>query len=543
MDACLVNANLDFEFWRLQKKTSLLALSYLSSSLKEYNYEVNIIDAYIDNLENVQVVDMIINMNPKVVAISCIQYNQVNSFAIIENLREKGYKGHITIGGHFATLNHDQILNRFKSEVDSISMVEGEKVIVNLLKKIISGESVETVQGIVTENNMNKCENLIEDLDSIPFPDRYYEKNNEFDYISMLSSRGCYGTCSYCAIQSFYSYADNYKCNKWRGHSVSRVISEIEYMIRLFKRHTKDDDKKMFIEFVDDNFIGLSRSRAMEIAEEIIKRGINNHIRFALSCRPNDIDYDLFKLLKEAGLQRLFIGIEFGEDYVFEKYNRKSKSKVNNIAIDILNALEIDTQYGYMGFHPYATFEEVKKSHEMIKALGYHRFPNEFGQMILNTGTEVEKMYQGEKYTFKRNPLIVPKMGIVWGYDYHIEDDLVNTLKDSFNIHHEELAIITRKLNKIKKEKNKEFKLVKNILSKRYEKLFDVVFKLENIDCEKIKEIFEDDIRDINEAVDEIYKYYINDQNEIKMITICGEELLMLKSTIIYNILKKEECS
>lgn len=543
MDACLINANLDFEFWRLQKKTSLLALSYLSSSLKENNYEVHIIDAFIENLENEEVVDRVMDINPKVVAISCIQYNQVNSFTIIESLREKGYKGHITIGGHFPTLNHDQIIERFKNKIDSISMGEGEKVIVNLVKNITDGESIESLKGIVTEKSINKCENLIEDLDSIPFPDRYYEKKNKFDYISMLSSRGCYGTCSYCAIQSFYSYADNYKCNKWRGHSVPRVISEIEYMIKLFRQHTKDEEEKMFIEFVDDNFIGLSRSRAARIAEEIIKRGLNKDIQFALSCRPNDVEYDLFKLLKEAGLQRLFIGIEFGEDCVFEKYNRKSKSKVNNIAIDILTTLGIETQFGYMGFHPYATFEEVKRSHEMMKRLGYQRFPNEFGQMILNTGTEVEKTYQGQKFTFKRNPLIVPKMGIVWGYDYKIEDELVNTLKNSFNIHHEELALITKKLSKIKKVKNKDFKIVKKILSKRYEKLFDVVFQLEYVSCEKIKEIFENDIKNIKEAVDEIYKYYINDQNEIKMISVCDEELLMLKSTIVYNILKKEECS
>ena len=103
---------------------------------------------------------------------------------------------------------------------------------------------------------VNSLRPFIKNLDELPFPKRnkYKEFGNHF---TMVTSRGCYGNCSFCSVRAFYS------CDKqlFRQRSADNIVDEIEDL-------TSKYDAKV-ISFMDDNFIGpgISGKEWLEIAK------------------------------------------------------------------------------------------------------------------------------------------------------------------------------------------------------------------------------------------------------------------------------------
>ncbi len=534
MNVCLVNAAPDFKSVRLNNGVPILALSYLGASLKQASFQVLIIDAYANSLDNDTVVENILKADIKLIGLSCLQYNAENTFSIIKMLREKGYEGHITIGGHFPSFNHEQIFQFYGELLDSICVGEGEISIVELAKKVQNNENYDYISGIATESVYNSAQPLIETLDNIPYPLRYHEVSKPFNYVTMLTSRGCYGLCTYCGIQAFYGLSVNHQGNRWRAHSEKRVVNEIDYLIGLYKKNRNGSTGSLFIEFVDDNFIGSSRERAFGIAEEILSRGYD--IRFAISCRPNDIETNLFKMLKKAGLQKVFIGIEFWDDKMLKTYKRNITISDNEKAIRILKELELDIEYGFMGIHPYTSYEELKNNHNAVKMLGYEKFPNKLGQLALNRGSAIEKSFIGKKYGFTINEFVTRQVGIIWAFDYDIKDKLVNKIKHMLNMHNEEMSKVFGIIEKIAEEHQVNLTYFKKFVSLRTEQLLDELFEKNDINESIIENIYTKDIKSVWDAVHKIQDYYTNKGSNRKIVKIGKQEFVLLKTGFIPNI-------
>jgi len=74
--------------------------------------------------------------------------------------------------------------------------------------------------------------------------------------------------------------------------------------------------------FVDDDFLGKgpkSKERAAIIAEEIIDRKLG--ITFSIEIRADEVDQEMLRRLKEAGLTRVLLGIESGVQRQLDTYN------------------------------------------------------------------------------------------------------------------------------------------------------------------------------------------------------------------------------
>lgn len=289
----------------------------------------------------------------------------------------------LTMGGHVPTLAPDYI---FKDcpQIDFIVSGEGELTLLEVLEKVKDGRDWRDTPGVILPNSPGICvprpqdvegslsgeqgvrtfvpRPLISSLDDLPFPVRdtlpAYQRRKAIPRI--LGSRGCYGNCSFCSVNSFYRSAPG---PRWRGRSPQSIAEEME---RLSKDYGVTE-----VMFSDDNFIGpgkVGKERAVAIAEEIMRRGIR--MRFSIACRANDIDRETFTILRKAGLKGVFLGIESGVQRALDSFNKGVTVEDNRKAALLTRELGLDLILGFIMFDPDTTLEEIFENLQFLRSIG-----------------------------------------------------------------------------------------------------------------------------------------------------------------------------
>ena len=168
------------------------------------------------------------------------------------------------------------------------------------------------------EHKENYTNNLVDDLDDLPFPDwdyyskKYPLKNNFLGFnskiaIPMLASRGCPYSCfNYCT----YPLQQG---RKVRLRSVQNVISEIKHWIE-----TVGTNKFVF----RDPVFSINRKFTVELCKEIVNQNLK--IEFLIETHLKNLDDELIDLLKKAGLKLVYVGIESSNAKVLNGIKRFS---------------------------------------------------------------------------------------------------------------------------------------------------------------------------------------------------------------------------
>ncbi|GAB4266090.1 MAG: hypothetical protein Kow0092_18790 [Deferrisomatales bacterium] len=198
---------------------------------------------------------------------------------------------------------------------------------------------------------------LIDDLDALPFPRRSPELFGLRE-VNVAGSRGCYGACTFCTINSFYGPA-----SRWRPRTPENVAAEIEAVL------AERPDKRRFY-FVDPNFFGPGRSgrrRALALARLLRERF---SIRFGLEGRVNDIDEEVVGALVEAGFDEILIGLESGSDQTLARLNKRTTVEQNRRALRILRAHGIEPNVGFIMFEPGSRLEDVRTNLAFLEEEG-----------------------------------------------------------------------------------------------------------------------------------------------------------------------------
>jgi anaerobic magnesium-protoporphyrin IX monomethyl ester cyclase len=387
MDALLINPPL-----KVENPAEHLGLGYLAAMLRaKGNYDVEIIDAPLNGLSLSETVKEIAKRQFKVLGIS-IPYQQwaLVALQMANMLRARGLKAHITVGGFFPSFAYENLLKDFPS-IDSVIRGEGEETFLDLVTALVQGDDWRQVKGIAYREGdevvCNPTRPLIGDLDSLPFPERDTLPSalRRCGYAGLLSSRGCYARCTFCSVVSFYGIGAG---PKYRARSTQNVVDEIAQLQKEF------GVTKFF--FHDANFIGPGRAgkdRAWRLADEIISRGLQ--INFSIQCRADDVEEELFSHLKEAGLRRVFIGIESGVQEALDRFKKGVTIAQNLEALEILKRLGLNMAVGFIMFDPDTKLEDIMDNIAFLREAGVFRNKRAtvdlLNRLQIFAGTPIEK--------------------------------------------------------------------------------------------------------------------------------------------------------
>jgi anaerobic magnesium-protoporphyrin IX monomethyl ester cyclase len=188
-----------------------LGMGYLAAVLQRHGFTVELIEIRDDPAE---IEARLADRQPSIVGFSLIFQAFLPQFRrVARQLREAGITSHFTIGGHFASLCHDELLAHFP-EIDSVVRYEGEETLLELVERLKSGRDFRDIAGIAYADEAGRvvateARSLIADLDTLPFPYRPYEADRigGFSTLPLLASRGCVRRCSFCSIHTFYRTA------------------------------------------------------------------------------------------------------------------------------------------------------------------------------------------------------------------------------------------------------------------------------------------------------------------------------------------------
>jgi len=334
-----------------------LGMGYLAAVLQEHDRTVEMIDVR-DGPEKIAA--QLCARPPLIVGFSLIfQYFLPQFRRVATHLRHVGIRSHFTIGGHYPSLCHDELLQNFP-EIDSVVRYEGEVTLLDLVDRLSSGRDWHAAAGIVYlrdgETIVTEARPLVPDLDTLPFPYRPYEPEQigGFPTLPVLASRGCARRCSFCSIHTFYRTAPG------KVVRVRKPVKVIEEMQQLHDEH----GVRVFL-FQDDDFPlwgNPGRRWATEMIDRFHESGLAEHTVWKISCRGEYVDPELFAGLRDAGLFLVYMGIESGVEDGLEVLNKEMTVEGNLKAVRILKDLGILFSYGFMLFDPSSTFESVRQN-------------------------------------------------------------------------------------------------------------------------------------------------------------------------------------
>ena len=214
----------------------------------------------------------------------------------------------------------------FMNDFDVVVKGEGEHAMLELIRTYESGGDLWSIQGTVClKRNNGQARRgqdeivftdpriLESDLDKIAFPARdlfsndryieYWKRRYGHAVTTVFTTRGCPFSCEFCSNAVFgVSY---------RERSPENVVDEVEQALSFgYDR----------IHFADDVFT-LNRGRVLKICDEIRKRGL--HFKWECLGRVDSIDEEISIAMKDAGCDRIFFGIESGNDSVLKLMKKK----------------------------------------------------------------------------------------------------------------------------------------------------------------------------------------------------------------------------
>jgi len=367
-----------------------LSLRYLASSVEAGGFEPRLLP-FQGWSDAAATVEWIAVNRPLVTGLSMpFQAQAPQIMALAHELRQRGYPGHICAGGHFATFEYENIL-RDAPAIDSVIRHEGELPFLALCEAIRDGRSPAGLPGVIARGENGPVvgeRHRPPKLDALPFPDRTGPAHDVLGVpcSPLIGSRGCYADCSFCCI---YAYSDNALAPRYRMRSPRQIVEEMaqEYHGR---------GVRLFI-FHDDNFFlptpHMNLRRYRELAGLLDAAGLSD-IALVIKCRPNDVEPELFELLKSMGMIRAYVGIETNSDEGIVSLNRRITSEDNRRALRLLGDLDVYCSFNVLIFDPEATLDGVARNLDFMEEFAH--VPFNFCRAEVYAGTPLRHALEAE---------------------------------------------------------------------------------------------------------------------------------------------------
>ncbi|RJX20077.1 MAG: radical SAM protein [Desulforudis sp.] len=376
---CLVN----IESTQYPLRTTPLGIISLGGYLKHiYKNKVviNYIDTQIEHNKE-KIIDLIKQQKPDLIGISLKPGSEPLSYDILDIIFRTNLDSVVILGGITPTYGHSSLLNNYNNTFCCIG--RGEHTLQSLTDMVFRNNiMIDKIPNIAYVKNgyIHLTKNHFFNLNECPKADwdgffSYYSPNN-YEEIWIERSSGCRRKgkqigCSFCSI------LPNGGCYRWSKKKLSVVFSEINSLLSFGIRHIRFTDEEFFHDNSDD--LILFAHSMLSLSQQLKK--CNDRFSFDLALRTDDVvlrsDYYKFnynhtklkalKILKLAGLDQVYIGIESGNNCQLKRYNKGITVKQNMNAILAIRQIGIQVAAGWIMFDP--LMKKVKEIEENLNFL------------------------------------------------------------------------------------------------------------------------------------------------------------------------------
>ena len=384
----------------------------LAQSTRSIGFEVGIIDANAEDINEKEILDKIKKFSPKIICFVVYGQNvnagttNMSGAVFLANFLKKNINTPISIIGSHVQALPKETLKQEKS-IDFVFTNEGVYALRNILKlKKFTSDELAKVKGIAYRNNnkiqINEPEQIVPndkmdiDLpgyawDLLPFKnqplDLYrapmwhaeYDFEKRSPYASLQTSLGCQFGCNFCMINIInrndndeIGVASNY--SKMRFWSPDFIIKEFDKLIKMGVRT---------IRIVDEMFL-LNPKYYIPLCEKLAERNKDDSLRIWSYSRIDTVKRpEILELVRKAGIKWLALGIESGDKAVRLEVDKGKFEDVDvQKVIDRVHQADINVMANYIYGLPGDTNETIKKTFELSLKLCTAGW-NTYGAMAL----------------------------------------------------------------------------------------------------------------------------------------------------------------
>lgn len=334
-------------------------LAYSASQLKASGHHVSYMDSVIQDLDLPQTLGVAKRLKPEVIFMETTTPSIEADYQSLTALRD-ATGATIIVGGPHATYFHTKILE----ECQAIDIVIRHEFDTKINAVVSNLDDLTSVYGIAFRDNGKIVDNgdgkMLEDLDSVPFPDRdtipwqwYLEAwYSRQPFMNIMTSRGCPYHCSFCLWpESMYGH-------KQRFRSLDNVFSEIHYLIDRYGLREIN---------IDDGTFTTNKSRVIEFCQRIQKEKLK--IIWTCNGRVDNLDHEMLSEMKKAGCKMIRLGVESGSQRVLDEIRKGLTLKQIEDGVKMVRKHGIQALGGFMFGFPYDTKETVEQTIQFAKRL------------------------------------------------------------------------------------------------------------------------------------------------------------------------------
>lgn len=317
---------------------------------------------------------------------------------------EPGRKPLVVMGGVTPTFATKTLHGKYPDAI--LATNEGEEAAAALVDVVRGDKRMDQVPGIWYRNSegelhVNSPKRL--DLKNRHLPARLTTRRIQDELHGMIwaeGSRGCDYNCTFCSVHDLHGGGFNGEMPP------ESVVADMQNLKNLGVTS---------VSFTDDDF-GGDPERSARIAQLMIDAELN--LPFSISTRADHIWdegtlqrngridqalrdshnarlLEIMTCLRDAGLNRVFLGMESGSPTQLKRYGKLVSVLGNYKAIEILQSLGIDAVAGYIPIDPLMNMKELQENIAFLRRTGmYRKVTNPLSVLRVQAGSPYLRMAQ-----------------------------------------------------------------------------------------------------------------------------------------------------
>jgi len=304
------------------------------------------------------------DFDPRVVGITAMTPTIGAASRVAATCREILPEATLVLGGHHVSFLPEEAMRRYP--VYDVGVIgEGEVTLRELVEAIDGGSDLDGVPGLIVRHGpdlvLTGPRARIRDLDSLPWPHDHYDLDHylwyggytgrwTFKCASAFVSRGCPFRCRFCAAGRFWS-------RRYAVCSPDHAVEEMRYLAHRGARAV----------FFRDSTFNVRKSWVQDFCEAKRRAGID--LRWICNSRVDTLDEEQIVLMREAGLEALYFGVESGSQRILDYYDKGTTAEQAREAFALCHKHGVATAANFMIGAPIETRADIEQSRRLAREL------------------------------------------------------------------------------------------------------------------------------------------------------------------------------